>query len=811
MEENGVGPVNQESHPAFDSKDILNREILQKSNQIDICILDIRTKEGKKTYVEKIIHNCSETDYLETKIEFDLMNQLSQMTNVVSPYFCGPQGTDFYIIMEWWGTSLDIIKSARLRMKKPFSSREILSWFRQLAVIMVVLEAENVYHGDIKPANILSNEGVIKLTDFGISMRLRGTLYKGTVRCSGILGYTEPYLSPELMNETPPYYMNKADVYSFGITFLELAFMVSSTDKDLLVSRRSRTIQGTYNYGEIIQFIQRQNIEGEEEISNKLKAVILACLNELPKNRPTFTQISHSLNNLDSWSLQEIIEYLGVSESPLNNSSMITIERIIIPIDCHYKPEVVKALTSQIVCIKCGGLVQDPFTCRKCQGYICEVCLKLHSNCKYCPCSARVEYLERERDIFFYSFYELLQIKCENCGNGCEKVFPLRELEGHQEICEYKLVACANEGCTKMIIQKEMSEHLTTCKMGYSFCLHCSHSFIRIDYEAHICVRESIHPLMLTLPQNYEKAIDYGKKYLTDLKYSEACRCYKLALKYLLLSTLESDERVSEIFMLISDCYSGINNISRGRKYCERGLQLKRGNMEGWHQDTCKAYRKYSWFLFKSNKYEEALDNCSKALQISKENPLVTMVDKGYIYYTLGYIYKRNKQVDNTIAALSIAFKCFQGANLVIKGDIAYILCDLEFEKNNYLKAKTHIMASLQVYKLLLEDDNSKIGDAYSKLGSISVCGKAKDFIASQKAYKKALRIFKKNGPKDYEKQAKTLYLMGEMYESQGDTKTATTFVQQSYDLWDKLKKDSIAKYTHQLLRRLLSKNKNKR
>jgi eukaryotic-like serine/threonine-protein kinase len=66
-------------------------------------------------------------------------------------------------------------------------------------------------HGDVTPQNILlSVEGEVKLTDFGIARAL-GTLAPG----SRIRGGTPGYVAPELARQDPDH---RADIYSLGMT-----------------------------------------------------------------------------------------------------------------------------------------------------------------------------------------------------------------------------------------------------------------------------------------------------------------------------------------------------------------------------------------------------------------------------------------------------------------------------------------------------------------------------------------------------------------------------------------------------------------
>jgi serine/threonine protein kinase len=80
------------------------------------------------------------------------------------------------------------------------------------------LSSDNlVYHGDIKPANILLDDNLTtKVSDFGLSRLLFGGMTQFTTTLKGTIGYADPvYLHEGCL--TP-----RSDVYSFGVVLLEL-------------------------------------------------------------------------------------------------------------------------------------------------------------------------------------------------------------------------------------------------------------------------------------------------------------------------------------------------------------------------------------------------------------------------------------------------------------------------------------------------------------------------------------------------------------------------------------------------------------
>ena len=91
-------------------------------------------------------------------------------------------------------------------------------------------------HRDIKPGNILiSNNGIIKLSDFGVSADLieSGILNKTRNTMVGTLDY----MSDQIINPLKKY-TKKADIYALGITTFELFLNKSGKQYRQLISEQ---------------------------------------------------------------------------------------------------------------------------------------------------------------------------------------------------------------------------------------------------------------------------------------------------------------------------------------------------------------------------------------------------------------------------------------------------------------------------------------------------------------------------------------------------------------------------------------------
>jgi serine/threonine protein kinase len=103
-------------------------------------------------------------------------------------------------------------------MNAPLSTREILDVVQAVGDALQYAHQKGVLHRDIKPANVmLSRDGHIFLTDFGLARIMEGTT---SLTGERILG-TPYYISPEqALNATN--IDDGTDIYSFGVMIYEM-------------------------------------------------------------------------------------------------------------------------------------------------------------------------------------------------------------------------------------------------------------------------------------------------------------------------------------------------------------------------------------------------------------------------------------------------------------------------------------------------------------------------------------------------------------------------------------------------------------
>ena len=120
-----------------------------------------------------------------------------------------------YIAMEYvQGDTLEKIIQERGHL--PW--REVVELGIQMCEALHYAHEHGVVHRDLKPSNLMvTTDGKIKLTDFGIAKDLDATALTATGRTLG----TAAYMSPEQIRGTPAV-SHKTDLYALGIVLYQM-------------------------------------------------------------------------------------------------------------------------------------------------------------------------------------------------------------------------------------------------------------------------------------------------------------------------------------------------------------------------------------------------------------------------------------------------------------------------------------------------------------------------------------------------------------------------------------------------------------
>ncbi len=135
--------------------------------------------------------------------------------NIVGIYDVGSDKESHYIVMEYVeGKTLKQV----IEEEGPFDAKTVLELGVQMVSALKHAHQKKIIHRDIKPQNILMTpEGVLKVTDFGIAKAVDSSTIVATGNAIGSVHY----FSPE---QAKGKYVNESsDLYSCGIVLFELA------------------------------------------------------------------------------------------------------------------------------------------------------------------------------------------------------------------------------------------------------------------------------------------------------------------------------------------------------------------------------------------------------------------------------------------------------------------------------------------------------------------------------------------------------------------------------------------------------------
>ncbi|KAH1091980.1 hypothetical protein J1N35_019237 [Gossypium stocksii] len=184
-------------------------------------------------------------------------------------------GHNLWVVMPYMagGSCLHIMKSA---FPEGFEEPVIATLLREVLKALLYLHAHGHIHRDVKAGNILvDSNGAVKLADFGVSACMFDTGDRQRSR-NTFVG-TPCWMAPEVMQQLHGYDF-KADIWSFGITALELAHGHAPFSKYPPMKVLLMTLQNAP---------PGLDYERDKRFSKSFKELVAACLVKDPKKRPT--------------------------------------------------------------------------------------------------------------------------------------------------------------------------------------------------------------------------------------------------------------------------------------------------------------------------------------------------------------------------------------------------------------------------------------------------------------------------------------------------------------------------------------------
>ena len=185
--------------------------------------------------------------------------------NIVNIYDVGIEDGINYIVME---LAEGITLKEYIRKKGYLSPKETVEISTQIASAISHAHKNHIIHRDIKPQNILvSDTGIIKVTDFGIAKATSSNTVTSTATAMGSVHYISPEQAKGRFCD------EKSDIYSLGITMYETGHVPFDHENGV-------TIALMHLQNEITPPSQIR-----DGIPDSLEKIILKCTMKKPEER----------------------------------------------------------------------------------------------------------------------------------------------------------------------------------------------------------------------------------------------------------------------------------------------------------------------------------------------------------------------------------------------------------------------------------------------------------------------------------------------------------------------------------------------
>ncbi len=176
---------------------------------------------------------------------------------------------DTWVVMEYIGG--ESLEETLARHPEGLPVDEALAWLAGIAAGVGYLHDRGIVHRDLKPGNVFSDEGCVKLGDYGLSKFISASRRSGQTESVG----TVHYMAPEVANGR---YGREIDIYALGVMLYEM-------------------LTGRLPFeGESVGEVLMKHLTAQPDLGNlaePYRAVVARCLEKDPANR--FQTVSEML------------------------------------------------------------------------------------------------------------------------------------------------------------------------------------------------------------------------------------------------------------------------------------------------------------------------------------------------------------------------------------------------------------------------------------------------------------------------------------------------------------------------------------
>ncbi|XP_028163622.1 neither inactivation nor afterpotential protein C [Ostrinia furnacalis] len=238
------------------------------------------TQAAGKAVAVKVQTYTDDTE-IHIQKEYKILRDFTKHPNLIDFYgvFCekseGVKKIWFVLELCEFGSVIDIVRKLHATDRR--MSEEHIAYILKYTIKgLVYLHENKVIHRNVRCSNILiTKDGEVKLTDFGLSSKLNGTLDKSNTNVG-----SPSWMAPEVVTCGDDGYGNRADVWALGITAIEM------TDA-------KAPFQDMHPTRALFQIVRNPppGIGKASMWSNDINDFVTECLEKNPEHRPYMVEL----------------------------------------------------------------------------------------------------------------------------------------------------------------------------------------------------------------------------------------------------------------------------------------------------------------------------------------------------------------------------------------------------------------------------------------------------------------------------------------------------------------------------------------
>lgn len=234
---------------------------------------------GQEVAIKQIDLENDLADIYEVNREITILSEcrLRQITRYLG---CFVKSYKLWVIMEYvnGGSLFDLLKAGSVE-----DEHLVAVIAKEILVALQYLHEQGKIHRDLKSQNILlSHEGEVKLTDFGVSTQLSSNFSRRNTTVG-----TPYWMAPEVIINSTGGHSFKADIWSFGCCVYELRNGRPPLQESYSPMKALRRMSSCRSDEEFLQLIAIDN----KEWSDLLKDFLRQCFVVEPSNRASASRL----------------------------------------------------------------------------------------------------------------------------------------------------------------------------------------------------------------------------------------------------------------------------------------------------------------------------------------------------------------------------------------------------------------------------------------------------------------------------------------------------------------------------------------